>query len=384
MLRTIRKGRHKMATKKMSITNKNMCRFKMQVTVLMLVGVVAGCSSIPDGINPLVWFDSSLELFTSEDPKVSTKTAEKVTQKRFDAISDTLTKFPKLSNVDQQKKRSVLRDKGLAADEKGRKYAPTIARQGEATNTLSSAPIRPSEITAATVPATQPKTPELAVLPPDVTNPLETKPTISKNVSGQVDFQTRFANRLSEIRAEAAKGNQLSQNIVPVLNQLSLGTVVVSSAGTESNYGVPANKYQLSANTYNSKVTYLAKPMSPLSDNVVRVATIRFNNGSAKLSSRDRLILANVIRLKNERGGRIHVVGHASSRTQNTDPVNHKMINFRVSAARADEVARELQRLGVDRSQLQVDAVSDSAPEFLEVMPTGEAGNRRAEIYLDS
>ena len=361
-----------------------MCHFKMQVAVLMLAGVVTGCSSIPDGINPLVWFDSSLELFTSEDPKVFPKKDEEVTQKRFDAISDKLAKFPKLSDVDQQKKRSVLRDKGLVADEEGRKYAPTIARQGEATNTLNAAPIRPSKITAATAPATQPKTLELAELPRDVTNLDETKPSISRNVPEQVDFQTRFANRLSEIRAEAAKGNQLTQNIVPVLNQLSLETVVVSSAGTESNYDVSVNKYLVSANTYNSKLTYLAKPMTPLSDSVVRVATIRFNNGSAKLSSRDRLILANVIRLKNERGGRIHVVGHASSRTQNTDPVNHKMINFRVSAARADEVARELQRLGVDRSQLQVDAVSDSAPEFLEVMPTGEAGNRRAEIYLDS
>jgi outer membrane protein OmpA-like peptidoglycan-associated protein len=60
------------------------------------------------------------------------------------------------------------------------------------------------------------------------------------------------------------------------------------------------------------------------------------------------------------------------------------MINFRVSVARADVIAKTLIRMGADRAQLQIDAISDSSPEFLEVMPTGEAGNRRAEIYLES
>ena len=60
------------------------------------------------------------------------------------------------------------------------------------------------------------------------------------------------------------------------------------------------------------------------------------------------------------------------------------MLNFNISVDRADAVARELIRLGAERDDLVVDAISDSKPMYFEFMPTGEAGNRRAEIYLES
>jgi flagellar motor protein MotB len=366
------------------IINRDIFRLRKLVAAFTLVGVVAGCSSIPDAINPAEWLSNSLDLFTNDDSKPTQESNKILAAKPDVAVYDKNATFPKLSHVDKQQKRAAVRENGLVADVEGRKYAPSIPRQGEATNVLSSAPPKPSLITAATVPKAQPKTPELAVRPSDVTTPTQSSLTMSNNVPGQDNFQNRFASRLAEIKAEAAKGYKLAQYSAPLSNQIRMETVVVSSLGTESNYGVLENRFVRSADTIDSRLTYLAKPMTRLSDNVVRVATIRFKNGSAKLSSRDRKILAKVVRLKKERGGRIHIVGHASSRTDNMDPVSHKMINFRVSAARADVVARELQRLGTDKSQLQVDAVSDSVPEFMEVMPTGEAGNRRTEIYLDS
>jgi flagellar motor protein MotB len=379
-----------MARQIMKITNQNMRRLRMPGAIFILAGIVAGCSSVPDALNPLEWFDTSLDFFSDEDTKTSQKATDAKTQNNVSTVSDRLTTFPKLVNVDQQQEKAFLRGKGLVADVEGRKYAPAIARQGETPNVLSTAPTRPSLITTAKAPVVETKTPVLVMPTSDLkaterSSPREKSSSmVSGSVPGQDDFQNRFAKRLATIRAEAAKGDQLMQYLVPVSNQFTIETVVVSSSGIDTNYGVLGNQYLQPADAINSNLTYLAKPMVPLSDNVVRVATIRFKNGSAKLSSRDRQILEQVVRLKKERGGRIHVVGHASSRTQNMDPVSHKMINFRVSAARADVVARELQRLGADRLQLQVDAVSDSAPEFLEVMPTGEAGNRRAEIYLDS
>ena len=206
----------------------------------------------------------------------------------------------------------------------------------------------------------------------------------STGVSGQDSFQARFARRLAEIKAQAAKGIQFAQSNTLVSNTSVIETVVVSSSGIKAGYGTQVPQLAQAVVQVNGQLSYVAQPMSPLSANTVRVATIRFENGSSKLSTRDRQILANVIRLKKERGGRIRVVGHASSRTRNTDPVKHKMINFRVSVARADVIAKTLIRMGADRAQLQIDAISDSSPEFLEVMPTGEAGNRRAEIYLES
>jgi outer membrane protein OmpA-like peptidoglycan-associated protein len=84
-----------------------------------------------------------------------------------------------------------------------------------------------------------------------------------------------------------------------------------------------------------------------------------------------------------QNGGTLRVVGHASSRTRNLDPARHKLINFKVSAARADAVLNQLVRYGTRPSNLVVGSASDTLPKYLENMPSGEAGNRRAEIYLD-
>jgi len=45
-------------------------------------------------------------------------------------------------------------------------------------------------------------------------------------------------------------------------------------------------------------------------------------------------------------------------------------------------VAGELMRLGVAKDKIVVAAVSDAEPMYYEIMPSGEAGNRRTEIYL--
>ena len=82
-------------------------------------------------------------------------------------------------------------------------------------------------------------------------------------------------------------------------------------------------------------------------------------------------------------GGILRIVGHASRRTQTNDPILHKMINFEVSASRAERVAREFVKMGMKSSKLSVVSVSDSQPRYHEYMPSGEAGNRRTEIYID-
>ena len=387
----------------MKTTNRNSRRLRSSlrssVSVFIAAGVVVGCSSVPDAINPVEWYSNSVEFFADENAAYTKNNQATPTQQKAVAAFDAATSFPKLATVDQQRQRAAARGKGLVADVKGRKYAPVIARQGVAVNALNAAPSKPPALAAALAPAAQPKAPVALAPAAQPKAPVLTArasdlaataqptslPSLSSTVVlGQNNFQARFARRLAEIKAEAAKSTQFVQSRALVSNTNVIETVVVSSSGIESGFGRQATQLAQAAVQVNSQLTYVAQPMSPLSANTVRVATIRFENGSAKLSTRDRQILANVIRLKKERGGRIRVVGHASSRTRNTDPVKHKMINFRVSAARADVIAKTLVRMGADRAQLQVDAISDSSPEFLEVMPTGEAGNRRAEIYLES
>lgn len=115
-----------------------------------------------------------------------------------------------------------------------------------------------------------------------------------------------------------------------------------------------------------------------------KIATIVFEAGSARLSNQDRDILRSVVQLHRERGGQVRVVGHASHRTRTMPPNQHQQVNYKVSADRANVVMAELVRLGVRRDNVRIDVRSDSDPMYYEVMPTGEAGNRRTEIYFVS
>ena len=112
-------------------------------------------------------------------------------------------------------------------------------------------------------------------------------------------------------------------------------------------------------------------------------AIIYFAHGSDALNADDRAVLRDVVALSRERGAGIRVIGHASARTRTVDPVQHRMANLEVSQRRADSVAAALVRLGAARDKVRVEARADTLPVYHEFMPTGEAGNRRAEIFLE-
>lgn len=113
-------------------------------------------------------------------------------------------------------------------------------------------------------------------------------------------------------------------------------------------------------------------------------AIIFFGHGSSDLDGRDRSVLRDVAALQQQRGGKLRLVGHASSRTQNTTPDEHQLANFDMSLARAEAVQEELLALGVESEVVQAEAVGDAEPVYHEFMPSGEAGNRRVEIFLEN
>lgn len=113
------------------------------------------------------------------------------------------------------------------------------------------------------------------------------------------------------------------------------------------------------------------------------IATITFPTGSSRLTASDRSVLDDVLDLHKQYGGAVRVIGHASSRTQDLDPLRHKLVNFRISMNRANSIASALMTKGLAAEQLFVGAVSDNEPLYYEVMPAGESGNQRAEIFLD-
>ncbi|NNE83651.1 MAG: OmpA family protein [Alphaproteobacteria bacterium] len=113
-----------------------------------------------------------------------------------------------------------------------------------------------------------------------------------------------------------------------------------------------------------------------------QVATIHFAHSSSRLDDRDKQVLAQVASAQRQNNADVVVIGHASGRTQQLDKIEHELANFRISLARANRVASELIAMGVDPQKVQVEAFADDSQLFSETMPTGEAGNRRAEVYF--
>ena len=358
--------------------------------------LLSGCSYVPDAANPVKWYGNTVEFFAGEEEAPSKDAKQSALAKdRGKTPAATKTGFPKLSAVEQQKQFDDKRGGGLVADVEGRKYAPVIARQSEPASVLAAAPAKPQ------LNASAPAQPAPAAIPVSpVVSAMATTPTtggVSPEVAAlgstldQTAFQVRMKNRLAEIRAHA--GQSVSQTsalmarpsagrALASMNVNPIETVIVSSSGIET--GKAGAMTAPITRVSSASLAPGATIQGAMVAGAVRVATINFTVGSAKLSADDRRILAQVRRLQKERGGRLRVVGHASSRTRTMDPVRHKMTNLNVSTKRADVVARELARLGVKSGEMVVDAVSDRQPVYYEFMPTGEAGNRRAEIYLES
>jgi len=107
------------------------------------------------------------------------------------------------------------------------------------------------------------------------------------------------------------------------------------------------------------------------------VGVIYFNNGSTGLSQDDRKLLGQVASIQRRSGAMVRIVGHASMGDR---PGN--AANYNISMARANAIVQALMELGVPPASLQAAAVGDQQPRYAESMPAGEAGNRRAEIFL--
>lgn len=122
-----------------------------------------------------------------------------------------------------------------------------------------------------------------------------------------------------------------------------------------------------------------------LNDRSVPVARITFSHGSTSINSKDLNEIKKVVNLFFEnKAKKIVIVGHASSRTNyDMDLTKHALINFNISLERATKVMKELSLSGLNNEKIELVALSDSEPLYPEIMPSLEAANRRAEIFIE-
>ncbi|MDH3240653.1 MAG: OmpA family protein [Alphaproteobacteria bacterium] len=348
---------------------KHHCIFRRplgRVSAALLLALTLGaCSSTPDWANPVEWYRGTADWIGGEDK--DTAAARDAAKKPENAPPNADAPFPNLASVpsrpagaaDRSKRRKNVQ-KALVADRANARHAALTG--------LGPKP-EPAGIPAATPPAPPPAAPMAAAEVPPRPVPVKPDPSVYPPEGSNPAFQAAIAQQRAGTLAPRPPAGPVRRNTIGVPPP-SRGGVVLNPPAPKA-APVPAAP--------------LPRPVAPVHAGDGRpLATVLFANNSSRISRRYNNELQIVVDRQRQLGGTIKVVGHASSRTRNTDPLAHRIANFRISMARARAVAQRLVRLGAPANKIEVSAVSDSQPVYQEIMPLGEAGNRRAEIYLEN
>ncbi|MCR9254976.1 MAG: OmpA family protein [Alphaproteobacteria bacterium] len=407
-------------------------------TVVVLAGLgLSACSSVPDYANPLVWYEDSTSYLFGDDEDDATAAGR---------AADENASFPNLSDVPDRPEgsspetRRELRE-GLVADRSNARYTDQVqadpALTGQTDETASRSLAQPpSQVAATPQPAPQPApqpTSESTTQAQRLTS-VEPRPAPRAEASGSrtlVDRRTRGESfleklgtgdpgttaRTGSLRATAPERRSIAElapqspapesapepasTVASAAQTSAAQTSAPQTSGTLAAVprrapAAPARPFGSDAETLSSGVVVIGGGGDVVALDVtgpvlaetgmgvsLHAATVYFGHSSANLSNEDRRVIEGVRRLQAETGGVLRVVGHASSRTRNLAPDRQQVANLRVSQKRADAVANALIRAGVPANRVLVSSQGDNQPVFYESMPVGEAGNRRAEIYLD-
>lgn len=111
-----------------------------------------------------------------------------------------------------------------------------------------------------------------------------------------------------------------------------------------------------------------------------------FAHGSAHIGKMDRKNLRELAgSLSNNGGYRVDIVGHASHRVNGvSDPVEKKMINFKMGQRRAGAVADEMSQAGLSPDWIQTSSIGDEEPNRRRNGKSQEAADRRAEVFVSN
>lgn len=382
--------------------------------IVVLVGgllLLTGCSSIPDAANPVEWYRGVAGLFQDDEDQAAREQA-RASATAQKPIPGAKEPFPNLSSVPSrpqgvsspEERKKVA--KGLAADRERARYsdqdirrgmdegappsakpspapaatkapvatkAPAAAKAPAATQTAKApvTPTAPPPPPAGTVitPPSRPAPPPTAAKPPA---PPRQPRTVEEHYRSQL---ARSAPTISTApvgptspQEYQARERFSGSATPPAASQIAALQRAPSVQGASPSVTVDPGALTAFPRTYSGSY---------------KVASLKFANGSSRLSAKSRRELRRVVGLHRQRGGVIRVVGHASSRTKDMNPLNHQIVNFRISMDRAGVVVKQLIRLGVNRDRIVIGAKSDRYPVYYEFMPSGEAGNRRTDVFME-
>ncbi len=348
------------------------------VTGLVLTVAIfatAGCSYVPDALNPVEWYNDVVNLFEDEETMEAREVARTPVPGASQRYPNLASVPPRPAGASTLEQRTVIA-RGLVADRRQ-------ARAAAQAMTSSPPAMTPSVPVSAPAPTFGSQLAALTTQPaPQIASQAAT-PSIQPPSPMLAPAAGTSSPGGSEALVSQTYRSQLALSAPTVSTAPAGPTAFPSLTGGQP---APLSAATVGAATPPSSALPL-QPLSRLGFNgsavSYRAASVRFKTGSARIGKGDRRKLREVASLQRKHNATLRIIGHASSRTRDLDPVTHQIVNFRISVDRAHAVARALVRLGVPPGKLNIGAKSDQERVFYEFMPAGETGNQRAEIYIE-
>ena len=347
--------------------------FAVAAAVILPLTLLTGCSAIPDWANPVEWYESAAGVINGSGKN---EQRSKTGPVNSDKGSIKYKKFPNLSTVPKRPRSSTAGERrrvsdALLADRQNARYArKRLLRQAPSKQLTGPKPGDAIKRSLSRINSTP------GVAERKRRSEVSSKSRPSEALSTGSKRQARAVNSNLKVKPLIKRPNQRVSSYARVGNPI-FGAPPTDIAVAKGAQVGPEMKNVLSAppavpGTQSPGSVYTKK----------RGGTVRFASGSSVLTKAARSVLRKIAEAYRQRGGALRIDGHASSRTRDMTMVKHHMVNFNISLKRANAVARELIRRGVSSEALFVSAISDSKPIYSEIMPAGDAGNQRVEIYF--
>jgi len=288
---------------------------------------LAGCSSVPDAINPISWYrdlsgvSKNDALDQSPNNKQNLEAGSKEPYPNLADVPD--APDTALTTIDRDKLQE-----SLAADRENAKYSADQLRAGIATANVVPPPPPPTR--AVQSPANADTAPQQAANTPRESS--LTSPSVRSVPSGDTPTEPPPMPKLPK---------------TPVArNELPPPPTRTAALGSGQRRAAPASSRE--------------------------VAIIQFADGSSILSDDDRNRLNAIAAMQHEQGGALRIIGHAKPGA-NRD-ASQQLDSFSLALGRAKAVAQELGAEGVPQNAIEIetapshadDAAAEGAQVFLE------------------
>ena len=330
----------------------------------------------------LCLFLAACEILDSEDPEPQ-RVATATTEGQEPNLGDVPNQAPETSSLAA---RQEVRE-GLMADRSQARYTDeTLTGEG----LVGAAP----GLTDPSAPATTQAAPSP---PPFASLDSQSGTQSAARQSRQIGGTQAATQSVRQVPQAQSAQSQQTQAVTPTpqaqrLPQAQLQNAQPPRAAQAAPQQAPQQAQQQAQQQVQQQAAAIPSPALPPTPSLpplpagppVLLGVIYFNHNSTALSQHDLQVLRQVVALQQQRGGVLRVVGHASQRTAQLDPRAHEATNLQLSQRRADSVARALRGFGVSSNAVIAEGRGDAEQLYHEFMPTGEAGNRRVEIFLQS